>query len=218
MGLTVRNKGGANFEPIPEGVHIGVCYGVYDLGTHYDERWNKTSRKVRVNWELQDCRITIEKDGKKLDLPRAIGQTYTASLSEKANLRKDLEAWRGKSFTEKELDGFDMQKLAGAACQIQVINTRKNDKTYSNVAGIMALPKGMKAPKLENEFQWFSFEEGTEIPDGVPPWIVDIIKGSQEWSAQHGNAIDDGQPDGYDDEPPVMPEDAGYDDGSGLPF
>src|SRR3990167_3685661 len=35
-----------------------------------------------------------------------ISKFYTLSLSEKANLRKDLEGWRGKSFTESELEGF----------------------------------------------------------------------------------------------------------------
>lgn len=214
MGLTVRNKGGGDFRPIPEGVHVGICYGVYDLGTHFDERYNKSVHKIRINWEIPSERITVERNGKKVDMPRAIGQTYTASLSPKANLRKMLEAWRGKAFTEKQLDGFDLKALAGKACQIQVIHVHKDDKTYANVAGIMAIPKGMAVPESENEFQWFSFEENFELPEGLPEWIVDIIKGSQEWSAVHGGSHDDdGAPP--NDEPPDDYEPGQDDD---MPF
>ena len=33
---------------------------------------------------------------------------YKNSLHEKAGLRKDLEAWRGRRFTDAELAGFDL--------------------------------------------------------------------------------------------------------------
>ena len=44
-------------------------------------------------------------DGK----PFLVRRRYTASLHEKSALRKDLESWRGRAFTNVELDGFKHQ-------------------------------------------------------------------------------------------------------------
>lgn len=75
-----------------------------------------------------------------------VSQWYTLSLHEKANLRKDLDAWRGKSFTDEDLkEGFDVEKLVGAPCLLNVTQSKseKNGKVYANVSSIMPLPRGM---------------------------------------------------------------------------
>jgi len=162
MALMAKSDGeGKHFDPVPEGPHIAVCYLVADLGTHHDDRYDKDTHRVLIGWEIPDERITITRDGEELDLPRVISQRYTLSLHEKANLRKDLEAWRGKRFTDKELGGFDLQQVLEVGCQLQVIHTQKEEKTYANIGALMALPKGVKAPKTENEPLWFSFQEST---------------------------------------------------------
>ena len=60
-------------------------------------------------WELPGEEIEIEGEMK----PRAISETYTNSLGEKANLRKMLENWRGRAFTQEEMDGFDLRNVLG---------------------------------------------------------------------------------------------------------
>jgi len=189
MGLTAKKTGdGGNFEPISQGLHHAVCYALYDLGTQYNEKFGKSIHKVLIGWEIPMERIEIERDGKMLNLPRAISKQYTLSLHEKANLRKELESWRGRAFTEAELDGFDLQKLLGANCMVQVIHQTKNDKTYANVSSVVSLPKGTEKRTAENDLQFFSFEDNPgSIPDKTPDWIVDIIKASEEWQEiQHG--------------------------------
>jgi hypothetical protein len=69
---------------------------------------------------------------------------YTLSLNEKATLRKHLEAWRGKLFTPAELEGFDLENLLGANCQLQVIhNLSDQGRTFANIQAIVPLGKGM---------------------------------------------------------------------------
>ena len=46
MGLTASAKTETHFEPIPEGTHQMVCYGVLDEGTHHNERYNNDSYKT----------------------------------------------------------------------------------------------------------------------------------------------------------------------------
>lgn len=182
--LIVKETGSGTAEPIPEGVYTAICYAVVDIGTQYSERWDNASRKVVVTWEIPELRIDLERVNKRVNLPRAISKRFSQSLHEKSIMRRDLAAWRGKAFTEEELEGFDLQKIIAAGCQLQIIHTSRDGKTYANVGSIMALPKGVTTPKLENEPLFFSFDGLSEptLPDGIPDWIVKLIKQSREWA------------------------------------
>jgi hypothetical protein len=184
MGLTAKDKGGGDFTPIPEDLHLAICYGIWDLGTQYSEKWEKSSHKVVIVWEIPGCRGDFERDGKRLNLPRAISKQYRLSLHKKAELRKDLESWRGKKFTEEELMGFDLKKLLGAPCQIQVLHNKVDDKTYANIAAITKAPIGTKLTP-ENNLTFFSFEDGHHIPDSTPEWIRDIIEHAEEFQDEY---------------------------------
>jgi len=184
MGLTAKKTGdGKDFDPIPEGFYHAICYSIHDLGTQFNEKFGKNSHKVLITWELPTERIEIEKDGETKDLPRAISKRYTLSLHEKAILRKDLESWRGRSFTEKELDGFDLKNVLGANCAIQIIHNKKDDKVYANISTIVPKIKEWEKKEAENPLKFFSFEENSSIPAGTPDWVADIIKLSNEWNA-----------------------------------
>lgn len=182
MALIAKSEGGGKgYDPVPEGVHHGICVAVYDLGTQYSQTYNNSSRKVSIHWELPYERIDIEVDGTMKSLPMAASKRYTLSLHEKANLRKDLENWRGKAFTEKELEGFDILKLLGINCQLQVIHRQtEKGKTYANVSAILPLGKGMEKKKPENPLRSYSMEDNLEIPEGTPKWIIEIIDASEE--------------------------------------
>ena len=200
MALYAKDEGGKDFDPVSAGIHVAICTAVYDLGTQFNERFNKSARKALIQWELPDHRITIQdKDGGgDLDLPRAISKIYTLSLYEKANLRKELEGWRGKSFTDEELSGFDLLKLLGVCCQIQIIHKKTEKKTYANITSVFPLPKDQwREP--ENPLRSFSFDDGGELPEGIPDWIKNIICGSDEWELKKYNSYD---PAGRDDPPP----------------
>ena len=190
MSLTAKEKSGADLEPIPAGVYVAVCYGLIDLGTHHNATFGNEAHKVLIQWEVPDVRGDFERDGEKVNLPRAISKRYTLSLSEKANLRRDLESWRGRKFTAAELAGFDLKAIMGTACQLQVTHdTNKEGRTFAAVAAIMALPRGYKGPKPENPLAFFSFEEAgaaPTMPADLPEWVQKIIAESREWKAAAG--------------------------------
>jgi hypothetical protein len=181
MALMARDKGGGDYEPIPEDLHLAICYGIWDLGMQYNDHWHQTVHKVVIVWELPEVRGEFERDGKKVNLPRAISKQYRLSLHKKAGLRKDLESWRGKKFTDEELSkGFDLKKLLGVPCQIQVLHNKVEDKTYANVSAIIKAPGGIKLLP-ENPITFFSFEDGVEIPPSTPEWITKLIKEAKEY-------------------------------------
>lgn len=144
MSLVMKNEGG-DFELTPEGTHIARCYLVVDLGNQVTTYQNVESVKpqVLIGWELTN---ELMKDGR----PFVASRNYNAFFSEKANLRKDLESWRGKKFTEEELAGFDVSKLLNVPCQITITHST-GEKTYANVSAVTGLPKGVEAPALINE-------------------------------------------------------------------
>ena len=169
------------FPPLDEDQYQAICYAVYDLGTHYSEKFDKSIHQVVLIFELPEERIDIERDGEQKNLPRAISKRYTLSMNEKANLRKDIESWRGKKLTELEAIDFNLLDLLGQNCLIQVMNTEKNGNTYSNIDTIIKLPKGMEKKTAENSLASFVFEIDDEPLENTPTWIKEIIIKSNEW-------------------------------------
>ncbi len=209
MALMARDTGGGNFELTPAGNHIGVCYMVCDLGEQETE-WQgvaKMTRKVRISWELPG---ELMADGR----PFSASKKYTLSLSDKSNLRADLESWRGRAFTEQELDGFDLFNVIGKACMLNVIHKTGEKGNYPVVSSIAALPKGMPAPKPVNDLVAFSLEDSDakEKFAGLPDWLQKIINARGLFGGKYEAAHEMQRPDG--NTPPV---DA-YADDEQIPF
>jgi len=141
-----------NFEKTPSGTHNAVVYAVWDIGyqkTTFNNVEN-VKHQVVISWEIDR---TIQSDGEYKGKRFVISKKYTLSLSEKANLRKDLESWYGHSFKDYEKTGFDLEQLIGKGCMIGIVHTEKGDKTYANVSAVMALPTGIQAMKPENSIE-----------------------------------------------------------------
>lgn len=185
----IVSSSGGDFKPIPEGAYIATCVRVIDLGTQVTtfQGADKLQRKVLIAWEVPD--EMVEYDGEQR--PAMIVQRYTASLSDKANLRKHLEAWRGRRFTDDELRGFDLKNVLGKPCQVQVVHSESGGNVYANLAAIMALPKGTPAPDIYHPLINFSLDE-EEFSIGLYESLSDKLKAliaqSPEFKARTGQA------------------------------
>jgi hypothetical protein len=196
MGFIASDAGGGNFKRVPSGVHIGRCYSIIDLGTQVtDGQFGlKEQHKIRIGWELfgedDDGKpLTVDVDGK--EMPMTISKSYTVSLHEKANLRKELAAWRGRDFTEEEAKAFDVSKLVGAYCMVNVTTSENNGKTYSNVAGLTPLPGALKNSKPQPVHDNIVFnldEPDRALLETFHEKLRDAIKRSPEWAKANGKA------------------------------
>ena len=195
MALNVSDSGSGGFKVAPQGTHIAVCNIIVDLGVQETPYGNK--HQLYIRWELPGERLEYEKDGEKMEGPMTIGKFYTASLNEKANLRHDLEAWRGRGFTENELKQFDVFTVLGVACQLTITHTEAGKAKVSAVTGI---PKGMDKPKAENPLIKYSEGEDEDQWDLVPQWLQDTVAKA--------------------DGPPTLNQEAAhaFPDGSDIPF
>lgn len=217
-GLTAREPENEMAEQIEPGNYQGVCYSYIDLGTHHVD-FNYEGKhivgdyhKVMITWEIPSERIEITKDGEVLNLPRVISKEYNLTLGKKANLRKDLESWRGKDFTEKELEGWKLDGILGANAMINIIH---NEKGYANIAVIAPLIKGMPKKDVENPMVGFSIKnDGFEnIPESIPQWIQDKIQKSLEWENYSGDTPKTNEPG-----PNTEDGDPGFGGDDDIPF
>jgi hypothetical protein len=179
MPLVIPQETSGSYERPPEGNHVAVCCSLVDLGTQYSEQYQKSQRKILIEWELSE---ETKEDGS----PFYIDQIYTFSMNEKSTLRKDLESWRGVRFSADDFGKFELSVLIGKGCMLNVVHTEKGDKVYANIASIARLPKGMVAPSLRAKTRILSLEASEFDPDamhGLRDKIVEKIKASPEWAS-----------------------------------
>lgn len=200
----IQESTGGDFKPTPEGQHVMVCSRVIDLGTQRSE-FNgevKHSRKVLIVWELPNERTD---DGK----PLIHSEKFTWSFHEKANLRKTLEAWRGRKFKDEDFsgppNGFHIKNVIGVPCYGQIVHDQGNNgKTYANLSSLMAFPgKRDEWPKVEGEQLFFDLDSYDEATFGkLSDYWQGVIKQSPEWGDAQSGGQKEERERVYDDEIP----------------
>jgi hypothetical protein len=187
MIITGSNSDRKQFQIAPAGTHLARLYRIIDLGTQMREFEGKVnmSRKAKFFFELHgedaDGKPLLTSDGK----PLIQSREYTVSLNEKANLRRDLEAWRGKAFSEDELKGFDISNILGHFCMVNISHRQKGDMTYADLKGVSAVPsiyKKQGLPEGINTTMIFNLDKFDETMfDSLSENIKETIKKSPEY-------------------------------------
>jgi hypothetical protein len=141
----------------------------------------KKLNKVRITWELPtETKVFKEENGEQ---PHVISKEFTLSMNEKATLRKFLEGWRGKSFTEKEAESFDITVLLGKPCMLSIIHKQaKNGNTYAEISSVSSVPKGMNVPDQINPSKELNYDKfDWELFETLPDFIKDKMKQTDEF-------------------------------------
>ena len=172
---------GGDFAPAPAGTHLAICCQVIDLGTQETEfeGTKDHKRQVRIGWELPTERMS---DGR----PFTIGKTYTFSSHKKANLRTNLESWRGVAFKDSDFGpgGFDIKNILGKPCLLNIMHKEGSRGNYATVTGVSRLPKGMDVPEMSNGIIYLSLEKfDVHSFDALPEYWRETIKKSPEYVA-----------------------------------
>lgn len=192
MAIIAESTGGSNYEPVEAGTYAARCYSMVYLGT-LDEKFQgqeKTQKKVRLTFELPtELKVFKEEKGEQ---PCVLSKDFTLSMHEKSGLRKFLQNWRGKAFTEDEAKKFDITVLLGKPCMLSVIHktSAANGKTYAEIAGVSTLMKGMSIPEQINPtFEFSVLDWDTEKFEMLPQFLKDKVMKSHEYMAMSGQAM-----------------------------
>src|SRR5882762_9985822 len=120
--VTAKDSGG-NFTPHSEGQHATLCVDVVNLGVNVEQFPGQEPR------EVAKVALVFASGERQPDESLTLVTTeMTLSANEKANLRKFLESWRGKSYTAEQAEaGLPVNKLYGqsALVSIEHVTTRK---------------------------------------------------------------------------------------------
>ena len=202
---------GGNYDPCPPGNHLAICYSVVDMGTQSAEFSGETKvqRKIRISWEISQERMG---DGR----PFSLSRTYTLSGHEKSTLRKHLDSWRGRRFSEEDFEKFDIKALIGKGCMLNVVHNESGDKIYANVDAVAALPKGMAVSEPENDVLYFSLDPDEFSMDTFAKLhekTQEKIQASPEWAALATKATPAAKAKKM-----VETEFGAYEDGEDIPF
>ena len=141
MSLTLK-QGDNDFEKLEQGIYHATCFRMVDLGTQDNTYKGETNKKLQVRLDFEitealdpDTNQVLMADGR----PFGVGKEYTAYLFESANIRKDLESWRGKSFTHEELDSLELTDFLGCTVKIEVGLTKQTAEFAGGNPKIMRL-------------------------------------------------------------------------------
>jgi hypothetical protein len=142
---TVKSDG-AKYAPAPEGQYVAVCVDFVLLGDAVDQYQNNEPRIVTKGALVFQIEDENADTGKRYEPAIEFNLTF----GEKASLRKFLENWRGKPYTNEEArKGAPLHKLAGQCGVITVTHKTSiaTGRSYAKITNITPLMKGL--PKLE---------------------------------------------------------------------
>lgn len=142
MADTLVAKGTkSNFTPHPEGQFLAQCVDTIDMGEKV-EQYQGQPPKIVHKCVLMFRTGEQNAEGHFID----IGKEFTVSMGDKANLRKALEQWRGKKYSEKDItEGVPLHKLTGQWALITVEHKLSaGGNTYGNINAIVGVPAQMK--------------------------------------------------------------------------
>jgi hypothetical protein len=149
MSFVISAGATRDFQPHPAGAYPARCTRIIDLGTQETTFQGEVKHVRQVMLSFESSELMTE--GEKAGQPFIVAQTFTASLGEKAKLRKYLEGWRGRKFTKAEAEGgWDLKSVLGKPALLQIVHS-EGERVYANIQTIMQLPSGMTAPPAVGE-------------------------------------------------------------------
>lgn len=181
--MKVKDRAKPKIPPVEPGVYIAVCVYSIDLGEQlceYKDKSKSYNNQVQLGFEL--IGETVEIDGKQE--PRTLSRTLNFTRSQNGGLRKFVQSWLGKTFSDDAFAEFDTNDLVGLPAQLSVILNESGE--YANIDTIMQLPKGMPAPQATLPLIRFDLEPwNADAFEQLPDWAKEKVKKSTQYQKLH---------------------------------
>ena len=165
----------SEFELVPAGVHPCRCCIIADLGMVDSTQWG-IKRKVYIAFELLGTQMQTD------NRPFSVGRSMNVSLHEKATLRMSLESWRGKSYSQADIEEmggqFDIKKLLGVPATLNIMHEEKEGfagesaRTFPVIQGIMPGPKDCPAMVSAPIFFDWDAPDTETVYNTLPEWLI----------------------------------------------
>lgn len=187
------------YEPPKRALHeagsfAGVCVDFVNLGKR--KRTYQDSGKAYLissaAWVFY-CGETDPETGEPLFLARE----FDVKLAPKANCRKFLEGWRGKEYTQEELErGIEFHKAVGRAGTVSVIHNTPKDRTFANIESVKTIAKGLVPPVVPANHPYVRAPYWQKVKD---KYAAEVAEFDKQFGAQRSPEQDDSS---FEDETP----------------
>lgn len=158
------------YDPHPAGQHVLLCVDYINLGERI-EQFPGQPEKISPKGLFVFQSGLRNKEGRLHE----VSMEVTKTLGKKAKLRALIEDWAGRSFEDKELEDFALNKLVGkpALCSVEH-KTSKSGRTYAAIKTIAPVPAGLPTPTIT----------GYERPEFFAERIAEYAKQVAEFRAK----------------------------------
>lgn len=201
MEMTAPQPDFNNDKPLMEnGNHVARCFMVVDLGLQDSEYEGKQSThpQILIGFEYPEERaVFYDHIGEQPFTLTLRMNWYTGTT---AKFRKTIESWRGKAFTDAEMNSFAVNKMLDAyAVTTVVTKTSQKGNDYQKISNIASATKRDRESvknKPYNENILFSIPgHGFDSKEfrSLWKWIQDDIMRSHQyriWKSQNPEIAD----------------------------
>lgn len=159
-----------------EGVYDARVVRFIELGTQDGGEYGDKF-KVQMSFELVDEAAVFNED--KGEQNFMVHRKFNKSLHKRADLGKAVREILGDDFPEE--GEIEMDSLADMPCQVKIVHSE--DGQYANVESVMAIKKGAKVTKSENEFVSLYLDDNfdEDVFDSLHDGLREKIEGSPEY-------------------------------------
>ena len=145
MPIMIGEGEGDQFAPLSEGLHEAICVDVIELGEVEFEGYEK-KHKVAIIWQVEEQK----ENGQRFEPSK----WYNRTLAEGAKLREHLEQWRGRPFSEADLEAirekrYDLEKINGQQAQLQIFHKLKKGRVYAEVESVLPPAKKQQVAAVD---------------------------------------------------------------------
>lgn len=180
----LAEKSAANYIHVKPGTYVARCVSLIELGTQTDDFQGKgktTRKKIILGWELPtELHEFSEEKGLQ---PYTVNRTYSLSMHEKSELRKNIDSWLGG--LRKEEIPFNVAKLLDKPCLINMVKVEGEtdpDNPKTKVGTVTSLSRGQECPPRVNPISVLTFQRwDEELFNRQPAWIRERIEKSPEF-------------------------------------
>lgn len=178
----IKDRAKPSIPPVSPGTYVGICVHAIDIGEQLVTFKDKKNYSNQIMYVFELVGEFIEVDG--VQQPRTLSRTFTFSKSEKSGLRKFVESWQGKKFSNEEFGEFDTNDVVGKEAMINVVLNDSGE--YANIDSVIPLPKGMSAGTPQSKLIKFDIDPWNQAAfDGLPEWAQERIKKSTQYQKDH---------------------------------
>lgn len=181
--MPILKQNESTYKNIEPGTHSARCYGMVSLGTQPSNiKEYAPSFQVLLMFEFPSEIVEVNGEKKPMATNHFL-KAYLGSVKKPSKTNLFLTSWRGRPFTQEELAGFDISKVVGKPCLLNIVHAERGGKIREDIASISPLPKGMTLPIQFNQSVIYEIEEGrNEKFMALPEWIQKRIELCSEWT------------------------------------